>query len=151
MIAALWHRWFDSREHRRAREAAEANYGQTLVREAFAKRRLATTEGLLAEVTRERDALAGAADGHIGLLHEELTNVRKSYAEALDTISGLRRQVEELRTEKDPATVERIADQHAEVSKLPPALTRDRQALARLEDELAAARERIEQCEREHR
>lgn len=120
-------------------------------REAFVKRRLATTEGLLAEVTRERDALAEASDGHIGLLHEELTNVRKSYAEALNTIGGLRRELEELRVARDPKTVAKIADLHAEVRALPPVLTRDRENAVRLSAELAEARRQLEKCQEEHR
>ena len=32
MIAALWHRWFDAREYRRALRIAEGNYSRTLAR-----------------------------------------------------------------------------------------------------------------------
>jgi hypothetical protein len=121
---ALWHRWFDSREHRRAREVAEANYSHALVRVGTLRRRATVLTGELAEVTRERDALAEAADGHIGLLHEDLTNARRSYADAL-----------------------RVADQHAEVSKLPATLTRDRanaNALAAENADLRAEVERLQ-------
>jgi hypothetical protein len=144
---ALWHRWFDSREHRRAREVAEANYSHALVRVGTLRRRAAVLTGELAQMTRERDALAEVADGHIGLLHEDLTNARRSYADALDTISGLRRELEARAAVPNPKTDLRVADQHAEVSKLPATLTRDRanaNALAAENADLRAEVERLQ-------
>lgn len=38
MIGALWHRWFDSREHRRALRIAEQNHRDALILLAVEKR-----------------------------------------------------------------------------------------------------------------
>lgn len=108
-MIGLWHRWFDSREHRRAREASDR-----------------------AEALEER-----------------ALNAERALADSKQRARDLERQLDELTLAK--LAEHRVLDQHAQVSALPPALTRDRQALSRLEDELAAARELIEKCGREHR
>lgn len=179
MIAALWHRWFDSREHRRAREVAEQNYSQALIRVADLGRQLSEVRlehgaavRRLDETAADRDAIAGALDGHNDRLYEALANARAAHRDALDTITTMRRQIEDLTRQHDPVAAQKIADQYAQVSKLPPSPNRDRAnavrlsgqnsalraeaerlraANGRLEDEVAQSREWIEKCRREHR
>lgn len=165
MIVALWHRWFDSREHRRAREVAERNYGRTLVTVA----KLRTENEELRRAGARADGDAKAAD-RAEVWEERAHNAEKALADARQRVRDLERQLDELTLAN--VTAHRVVDQHAQVSALPPALTRDRQALSRLEDglatareieeklrvelreagiELAASRVLIEKCRREHR
>lgn len=146
MIAALWHRWFDAREHRAARERAEQNYSAALVRELALKAE--NTRLLRANARLAVDGDAAAAD-RAEALEERAVNAERALADSKQRVRDLERQLDELTLAK--LAEHRVLDQHAQVSALPPALTRDRQALSRLEDELAAAREQIEKCGREHR
>ena len=141
MIAALWHRFFDVRRHRKARERAEGNYSRALVREA----ELARENKDLRQANDRLAVAAGGADA----LDDTLGATQRALDEAKARIKALEVQLDEVAAENVKA--HRIVDLHAQVSALPPALTRDREALSRLSGELADARVRIEKCEREHR
>lgn len=132
MIAALWHRWFDTREHRRALRVAERNYARTLV--------------TVAELRTENEKLRRT---NAGDLSDTLAATQGVLDEAKARIKALEAQLDEVAAAN--VKTHRIVDLHAQVSALPPALTRDREALNRLSAELAEARVRIEKCEREHR
>lgn len=138
MIGALWHRWFDSREHRRAREVAEQNYSRTLVR-------VTKLSAENAELRRDLTAATARADAFEQTLGATDT--------ALKDAKGRCKELERLLDERDEAdrVRARIADGHAEVSRLPVPDSRDRKALTRLEDENAELRALREQCLKEHR
>lgn len=168
-MIGLWHRWFDAREHRAARERAEMNYSRALVREAelgAENEKLRRTNARLA-VTAEG---GGRIADRFEVLEERAVNAERALADSKQRVRDLERQLDELTLAK--LAEHRVLDQHAQVSALPPALTRDRQALSRLEDglatareieeklrvelreagiELAASRVLIEKCRREHR
>lgn len=145
-MIGLWHRWFDSRGHRAAREVAERNYGRTLITVAELR-----AENVKLRRANARLAVAGDAEAadRAEALEERAVNAEKALADAKHRVRDLERQLDELTLANVRA--HRVVDQHAEVSALPPALTRDRQALSRLEDELAESRVLIEECRRNHR
>lgn len=134
MIGALWGRWFDAREFRRARDVAEQNYQRVLIR--------------VAELVSENSALrrgSAAADA----LDLTLGATQAALDEAKGRIKELERRLDDIAAEKSKAFA--IVDRHADVSKLPPAPNRDREALHRLTDENETLRAHREHCLKEHR
>lgn len=141
MIAALWHRWFDSREHRKARERAEANYSRALVREA----ELVTENKELRRTNARLAVAAGGADA----LDDTLGSTQVALIEAKQRIKDLQRQLDQVAAQN--VTAHRLVDLNAQASALPPALTRDRENAVRMAADLAEARRQLEKCQEEHR
>jgi hypothetical protein len=129
-------RALDVREARAARQRAEEAYRHVL--------------GVLAGQTRDRSEVDDgdllAADARIAALDEQLRNALKAHREVLDRCAALEKQLDEYARKN--ATAHTIAAGHREVSKLPPALTRDREALSRLEDENARLRDALAEAQR---
>lgn len=137
MIGALWGRWFDAREHRRAREIAEQNYSSALVR-------VTKLSAQCADLRLKLAAATGRAEAQDSMLAATETVI----ADGKARIRDLERQLDEIAASK--AVADQVALAHAEVSRLPVPDPGDRKALTRLEDENEKLRAHREHCLKEH-
>lgn len=140
-MIGLWHRWFDAREHRRAREIAERA-------RVVALRTAARTADENADLRRANARLAVAlADAEKAAALEDPAKFWRELADQRDkALLAAGGRVEELQRQLAAAWDRQLVPAPAAAPT-----SRDRENAVRLSDENARLRALVELCEKEHR